>query len=368
MTLELAYTSNDFVAFLQSIEPTETFLIDQLAGGLVNVTVRATRQTASPPSSSPFASYPTFILKQAPPFVAAVGPSAPFTAYRQIVEVRALRLLETYKDHLVKQTGTEVRVPKVLYHDEEKHVLAITDLGLDLLTIDKWLLSVTDEELVDNVAKNLGMFMATVNTIPATNAELDSLDNPDSRTLIQREVVDKTGSYLRRFNVPEDKATLLSTLIAEDFGVRTQEVFSVGDFWVGSVLVNPTGTNIAVVDWEFAGRGRALQDMAQFCAYFNMGADSPNRMSQFVIALNTAYGERSGGIYDSETIRSAWILHGREVLNVAAEGDEKSEEERTAIADIALGYLETASQSSINQEDLAKEKILQPLWASGLLC
>ena len=100
-------------------------------------------------------------------------------------------------------------------------------------------------------------------------------------------------------------------------------------------------------------------------SYFNTGAASPNRVSRFAIALNTAYGERSGDVYSNDTIRSAWILHGREVLNAAAEGEGKSEKERKAMAGIALRYLQAASQGYIQEEDLTKETFLRPLWAVG---
>ena len=78
-----AYFSN----YLSTLYHGDAFDIQVLSGGLVNHTVRATRKetpsrTATDSDSSNLPS--TVIVKYAPPFVARIGPEAPFSQDRQV--------------------------------------------------------------------------------------------------------------------------------------------------------------------------------------------------------------------------------------------------------------------------------------------
>jgi hypothetical protein len=72
----------DFEPFLSAIDPLQRYEIQPLTGGLVNVTVRATKVSGH--SSGLFPAHGSLILKYAPPFVAAIGESAPFSQDRQV--------------------------------------------------------------------------------------------------------------------------------------------------------------------------------------------------------------------------------------------------------------------------------------------
>lgn len=72
----------DFEPFLSKIDPSQKYEFQILTGGLVNLTVRATKVTAS--GGGHFPKHGTLILKYAPPFVAALGESAPFSQDRQV--------------------------------------------------------------------------------------------------------------------------------------------------------------------------------------------------------------------------------------------------------------------------------------------
>jgi hypothetical protein len=78
--------SIDFKAYLQSIDPYSTYEIRSLDGGLINVTARARRLASRSleEKNSLCSGYDSVILKYAPPFVAKVGESAPFTTHRQV--------------------------------------------------------------------------------------------------------------------------------------------------------------------------------------------------------------------------------------------------------------------------------------------
>ena len=63
---------NVYGGTLLAFGPQGTFQLSQLAGGLINETVRA------------FCRHGSFIMKYAPPYIAAIGPSAPFGQERQV--------------------------------------------------------------------------------------------------------------------------------------------------------------------------------------------------------------------------------------------------------------------------------------------
>jgi hypothetical protein len=81
----------DFEPFLSKVDPSQKYEFQPLTGGLVNLTVRATKVSAS--GNGFFPKHNTLILKYAPPFVATLGASAPFSQDRQVHLLR-------FKSHL----------------------------------------------------------------------------------------------------------------------------------------------------------------------------------------------------------------------------------------------------------------------------
>lgn len=68
--------SFDFQSHLAALDPASIFTdVRTLSGSLVNLTVRARKDSASQPGRFPS----SIVLKYAPPFVAVVGPEAPFS-------------------------------------------------------------------------------------------------------------------------------------------------------------------------------------------------------------------------------------------------------------------------------------------------
>jgi hypothetical protein len=78
--------SFDFETYLESLCPGELFTLSLLTGGLVNVTSRATRVSTVLDTCLPsLRNESSFILKYAPPYIAALGESAPFSQFRQVL-------------------------------------------------------------------------------------------------------------------------------------------------------------------------------------------------------------------------------------------------------------------------------------------
>ncbi|EXJ66918.1 uncharacterized protein A1O5_10113 [Cladophialophora psammophila CBS 110553] len=165
----------DFATYLSQLDATYIYRVEKLAGGVVNVTVRASKSriaTAATITASPsptmwesrndndgldcdddcdcgrgrFPGEKSLILKHAPPFIAGIGESAPMSQSRQEVEAASLALFSpdplTEGDrssslsspstrgvlhHVSTESG--VMVPRLLYHDPANHVLILSDLG-----------------------------------------------------------------------------------------------------------------------------------------------------------------------------------------------------------------------------------------------
>jgi hypothetical protein len=73
----------DFRNFLLTIDSSSCYDVQRLTGGVVNLTVRATR-TRGDNEESRFANHSSIILKQAPPYVAGVGEHALISQVRQV--------------------------------------------------------------------------------------------------------------------------------------------------------------------------------------------------------------------------------------------------------------------------------------------
>lgn len=82
--------SFDFKTYLSEIDPTQTYTINSLTGGLVNLTVRAVKQPSIQISEGLFPSKQSIIIKHAPPFIAALGEEYQFSQFRQVCGISVL--------------------------------------------------------------------------------------------------------------------------------------------------------------------------------------------------------------------------------------------------------------------------------------
>jgi hypothetical protein len=200
-----------------------------------------------------------------------------------------LNLLASTPEVVAVQTATRTSIPRVLLFDDTNHVLIITDLGNDLLTLDQWLLppllnpssepnsseikTTPEPELCNNVGARLGALLAAVHGMNVSRAVLEQFKNEEAKRLIRCQVIDNVSRLLQKPGLDEiaekGERQKCCAAIEADFeeecksGGRLDGVFSVGDLWTGSVLVSPNGETVGLVDLEFAGEGSALQDIAE---------------------------------------------------------------------------------------------------------
>ncbi|KAF7509202.1 hypothetical protein GJ744_008262 [Endocarpon pusillum] len=289
------------------IDPMQSYVVQRLTGGLVNITARATRLSKSDIPVSRFASHSSFILKHAPPYVAGIGPEAPFSTFRQTIEARALSLFLPSSNslhHLCEET--EVRIPVLLHHDQEEHVLIISDLG-PLPNLSEFfddLASITTAKGVNKdssartssgvtpispaegvmIGQKLGSFFAGLHQ--RTNVEMirnepyhdpHFLKHDGMLDMVLEAAIRPVKEQLNLFPdlFPHDAVSMVYQRVEDNF-TRTsdddEKVLALGDCWTGALLIglgHPTGPpEVAVIDWEFACVGRGVNgDIAQLLAH-----------------------------------------------------------------------------------------------------
>jgi tRNA A-37 threonylcarbamoyl transferase component Bud32 len=278
------------------------------------------------------------------------------------VEARALGLFACADGELTPLCHKwDIKVPQLLHHDSDAHIIIMEDLGrLDSLTAQlKYMTPLRgniheEQEAYKELGTRLGGFMAELHS-PSTLERLGHkrgkyFDNPSIRGVIYDNMVVPIRRRLADFGISD--AEVLYERIAQDH-LRPLEFweqnFMLGDLWTGSVLLD--WPRLCVIDWEFASIGRSVNgDMATLSAQFHLHLlEAPNgssteaalksliqstvkeyrrqlrrpecvtkRVKDFSLRDNPATDFPAALL---SAIRSAFITHGRKMINNAVERD-----------------------------------------------
>lgn len=258
-------------------------------------------------------------------------------------------------------------MPTLLHHDPEAHVLVISDLGQSRNLSDVFR-SLSDEFTYDScdaviaeytqMGSHLGLFFANLHSrsscdlIGAEN--MVAFNSADNKELIYNTLIESLGSYFDTAGLTDSaelydraKVDFLETVHPDE------ECFCFGDAWTGAVLKLEWSSftmtkGLGIVDWEFAGRGRALSDMGQLLAdlhaYLIMAPvssmlrlavetlmtsicssyrqQSREHAASWALPSETGFGSSAPQIskFSDRTLRdfrSVYILHGREMVAYA---------------------------------------------------
>ena len=245
--------SNTLLAF----GPPGTFTLIPLSGGLINETVRATCKHAS------------FVLKYAPPYFAARGPSVPFGQERQLIEAAALGLFTSWLDGRLEclSDETNVSVPMVLGHDVDKHVLCMTDFRESIsltafVSLSSRMHDGVGLEHAAEIGARIGRFFGRLHSlsvfslVKASPAGRQIVENRSGgRKLVREMIIESLESIMLRYSVDNDDASTLATAVTQDWDAdHPERAFVLGDSWTGSILLRIAQDKLemAVIDWEFA--------------------------------------------------------------------------------------------------------------------
>ena len=233
----------------------------------------------------------------------------------------------------------------------------MSDLG-ELPNLTDCLISGHPSILLDlfsvcKLGTRLGNFFAvlhspqTLGTVLANCVSKISACEYDSRRFIYEATVLPVLTYLLDFNI--SNASELYRRVYTDFhraDEPSERSFVLGDCWPGAVLAGDTaGQNldVGVIDWEFAGEGRGITgDMAQLLAHIHLHLLAAPTKSSIRVAIKSLISSITASYHKqsrkdgrdwavllstrrpttaTRAMRSAFLLHGREMINNAVERD-----------------------------------------------
>lgn len=256
----------DFTTYLSNLIsiPPSQITIQFLTGGMSNVAIRA---SFTPPADlTQFGhpqSVPSVVVKYAPPYMAS-DPSWPSNPMKQNIEARTLVLLDPKSEIALPVsslfTKYNIKIPRLIYHDYEKRVLLIADLGPSVVTVDNWLIQdpPPNPEDVERIAKDLGRFLAEfVIATSEPDVELSPL-LPNSVLIdsFNLYAVNTLKTLLPSHGVP-DAETLIKRV--EDVARESRKMdLCLGqvDLWCNNMVID-SNKNLCLVDWEYFGLSNA---------------------------------------------------------------------------------------------------------------
>lgn len=251
--------------------------------------------------------------------------------------------------------------------DQEASILVLSDLG-DLFNIVDFLTTCADTDTNAQHASDIGTAVGSIMALIHSKAVNQKIRQDPAATelLTQRLTSDlvyqlAVEPVLQRVHTAQDPQRLYDRVIANYRASNDTypHALSFGDFHPGSILLPRDVTELTpiLVDWEFAQvNGRGVNgDIAQFLASMHLelikhqdNASVYTRLRTFVLSLCTAYQKSSGLTLERNSsnvgvclMRSAFILHGREMVNLAFE-ENKAHEKFQDMVDMGIWYLEHA--------------------------
>ena len=375
----------DFTTHLSKLlsVPPSQITIQVLTGGLINAAVRA---SFTPPvdltrfGHPHWQSVPSVVLKYAPPYIANT-PSVPLSTIRQDIEARALVLLDPNSESPLPASSlftkySNVKIPWLIHHDYEEHVLIMTDLGSSVVTIDDWL---TQEppplpEDIERIATDLGRFLGEF-VIATSNPSvelLSVLQLPSNSALLRQfdgYAEDNLKDVLQ--DVPDvDVLTKIVEDAARDFRKR-DSCLGMVDLWRKNIVVD-SDKNVCLLDWEVFGWSNASCEMSLLGAFIYLSFDidtfiifsrtvesmhwillkssttdaAKNRTRKFISTMLQNYGQGRADIPSPHFRRQALIFYGREIISLLKwNADEFDDRMKEKALELGLAYLRAAGTS-----------------------
>ena len=256
-----------------------------------------------------------------------------------------------------------IKIPRTLAHDPARSILVIEDLG-PLMTLWDFLNHLSGDSIPHQqttcatIGRRVGGFLAELHcqetahrarrSAPADAAVLDCAHLITADLVLDAAVRPIRERLLSLGGLTEAETDALYARILADFSRPNgpgESCLAMGDCHPGAILIDPTPAgdegelpDIGVIDWEFAalhgGRG-PNGDAAQLLASLHallLSLPQGSRARENVVALAEAVGDAysaRAGYAGREAVRSdpaaaailrsALILHGRELINQAVE-------------------------------------------------
>lgn len=299
-------SKDDILAFASHCIPEYTLngSMIPIEGGLINEVWRL------PASPAPL------IIKYAPPYIAS-APDIPLKPVRIVFEGRCLRVLG--KGGALAHVSTSAcRPPRLIARDEDRHLLAMEDMGSHQ-PLQEWLLQPNSDPVSSGevLGKFIGALHLESSKRPALALKHANLPVQETRLRVQYEAI---ASLLTEAHIED----------AEALGARAQELgkrwllppgkcLIMGDLWPSSILITSNGMRL--IDWEFSHFGSPAQDVAHLAAHVWMlghRKDIQVTCSTFWVNFLKAYREQIASalkhLWPAQTCMDAALHFGAEIL------------------------------------------------------
>ena len=364
--------------------PPSRITIQVLTGGLINAAARA---SFTPPVDLTRFGHPqsvsSVVLKYAPPYIANT-PSVPLSTIRQDIEARALVLLDPNSGSPLSASSLftkypNIKIPRFIHHDDEEHVLIMTDLG-SVITIDEWLTQESPpfSEDIERIATDLGRFLGEF-AIETSNpsVELLSLLQLPSNSALLHQFDGYSEENLKDVlqDVPDiDVLTKRVEDAARDFRKR-DSCLGMVDLWRKNIVVD-SDKNLCLLDWEVFGWSNASCELSLLGAfihlfiyrsistkinyYFSRTVQSmhwillkssttdaaKNLTNKFISTMLQNYGQGRADTPSPHFRRQALIFYGREIISLTKwNADEFDDKMKERALELGLAYLRAAGAS-----------------------
>lgn len=163
-----------------------------------------------------------------------------------------------------------VRIPAVLSFDQKNHLLIIQDAG-DLPSLKSWLQADSPQDQITAISSALGAFLADVHNTASQDSDLRQAFNTNTvaRNLSSSVYFGNLPAAAKKYG-HNSQFIVEAAKAAEAQVLDADEVWTLGDFWPGNVLVSVpnehTELSMTLVDFELAKPGTAAFDIGQMGA------------------------------------------------------------------------------------------------------
>ncbi|KAM0719683.1 hypothetical protein Q7P37_003814 [Cladosporium fusiforme] len=255
-------TEESVLKYLQSKDYTCT-TVERLSEGVSGFVFRAHLNIPASAQS------PTSLIVKHVQNYAARWPEYKIAQDRMDYEAKALFFLT--QAHFVTKFP-RISAPTLLHYNQTNHTLLMKDAGA-LPSLKSWLQPTSPSTQVRSIGKSLGSYLAHIHNQTATDATLKAAFNTNN-------TAKQVSSFVYYAGLPAAAAEhghsepfiAAAAKAAEAEVLDSDEVWTLGDFWTGNVLVSAaTGEDqsepsLTVLDLELAKPGTAAFDVGQMAA------------------------------------------------------------------------------------------------------
>jgi aminoglycoside phosphotransferase (APT) family kinase protein len=163
-----------------------------------------------------------------------------------------------------------VHVPRLLHYDSDNHVLVMEHAG-DLPTLKSWLRADTPPNQITSVGQILGSYLAHIHNTTANDSSLKAAfsSNTIAKNVSSSVYFAALPAAAEKYGYTQPFIAAAAQYAAEQV-LTANEVWTLGDFWTGNVLVSaPEGQDepeVTVLDLELAKPGTAAFDIGHMGA------------------------------------------------------------------------------------------------------